>query len=161
MKKLLPIIIVLALIGGIYYFFTRGGQTGNLSSTTEMFQGSLEMAVSRGVPLKCEWEDEGMKATTYVKGETIYTETQTEGTTQYAIVKDNCTWSWSSAGEQAVKFCSEDIDYSEYEPEVEVDDSDVGEDEVVETEAPQYNCVPTAVSDSMFEPPTDIDFVSY
>jgi hypothetical protein len=164
LKNLLPIIIVLALIGGGYYFFTRGGQTGETPSTAEMFQGSLETAIQRGTPLKCEWEDEGVVATTYVKGEMVYTETVTDGVTQYSIYKDNCSWSWNSTGDQAIKFCSDDLDYTGYEADGDMGDydtGDTGDDEVTETEVPQYNCAPTTVSDSMFEPPADVEFTSF
>lgn len=165
MKKLLPIIVVLVIIaGGAYFYFNRsGGQTGELPATSDVFQGSLEMAVSRGIPVKCEWEDEGVKATTYIKGENIYSETLVEGATQYAIMKDNCTWTWDSTGEQALKFCSDETDYSDFDPAADMGEEviDVEPNAPVETTAPEYNCVPTTVSDSMFEPPADVEFMSF
>lgn len=165
LKKLLPIIIVLVLIGaGAYFYFNRsGGQTGGLPGTSEMFQGSLETAVSRGAPFKCEWESEGTKVTTYVKGEKIYSEAQSDGKMQYSIMKDNCTWSWGDEVDQAVKFCFEETDYSDFDPTQTVDyEAPEGvEYEEQETEAPEYNCVPTTISDSKFDPPTDVNFMTF
>lgn len=166
MKKLLPILVVLALIGGgaYLYFNQTSSENGSLKDTVkEKFEGSLETAVSRGVPVKCEWEDEDVKVTTWVKGENIYSETVSEGEMQYAIMKDNCTWTWGEASEQAVKFCFDEVDYEDFDPTgMEDYQAPEGvEDIPEETAAPEYSCVPTTISDDKFDPPSDVNFMSF
>jgi hypothetical protein len=165
-KKLLPIIIVLAILGGgAYLYFNQGtsDKGGIKEAVQEQFEGSLETAVSKGIPVKCEWEDEDAKVTTYIKDGKIYSETLSEGKMQYAIVNDNCTWTWDEKGEQAVKYCFEEIDYTDLDPAA-VEETSMPEgmeSQTQEEETADYNCVPTVVSDDKFDPPSDVNFMSF
>jgi hypothetical protein len=160
-KKLLPIILVIAVVGiGAYLYLNKGGQTGGLPSSGEIFQGTLKTAVSKGIPFKCEMEGEdGEVVTTWVKGEKMYAESKVEGKMQYTILKDNCTWSWDETGQQAVKYCFEQVDYEDFNPTS--TETTTQETETTEAQTPEYNCVPTTISDSKFDPPSDINFMSF
>ena len=161
MKKILPVILILVVLGGgVYFFLIRGkGQSGvgNLAKS-EIYEGTLKMAVEKGIPLKCAWrKDDGNFGTTWVKGKNIYGELTAEGKEGYMIMKDNCIWSWAKGESVGAKICFEEIDYDQMS-------SGTGSTTGTSTASvpdQQFNCVPSVITESKFEPPSEVNFSSF
>ena len=167
MKKIISIIAILVVVAAAvtawFYFAgrttlnsekgeTRQGETKESGN----FAGQLKDMVMRNVPLKCTFADvEGNSGVGYVKSKKYYGEVTGDGKTSYVIMVDNCMWSWSLEEKQGVKMCfdveeGEDL-WKDWE----------GTDEGAKMNTPQgnYNCRPATVSDSLFNPPQDIEFM--
>lgn len=155
-KKLLPVVlVVVAAAVGAYFFLGRGKTPGlSVPGTSGVFEGSLATAVSKGVPLKCEWkQDDANFGTTWVKGEKLYAEMTAGGKVGYMIAKDNCTWTWD-ATKKGAKFCVEKVNYDELTST----SAEGGETKEAPTgEMPSYKCSPAAIQDSRFDVPSDVD----
>jgi hypothetical protein len=167
-KKFLPIIIVavvLVLGAGAFLFLNKGKSTsptpGVTKDTTtnkdtgqeqQSFVGSLKDAVSLGVAMKCTYQIEGNEYEGYVKGESYRGSIKTaEGKVGAVIIKDGCMWTWSEDESQGIKTC--------YEVEG-PDETDVWEQsQGVAAPGINYTCMPSAVTDSQFTPPSDVNFM--
>ena len=159
MKKLLPIILVLVVVGVIVFIFMNRGSsdtsvdiTTSDSLTSDTFSGALKDAVKLGVAMKCTYKVEGNEYVSFIKGENYRGIIKTtEGTTGEVIIKDNCMWTWSEEEVQGIKIC-----FDESDPET----ADIWEQ-------PQgaigpnitYTCLPTTVADTEFTPPSNINFM--
>ena len=171
-NKTLPIIIVLAVIvigAGAYLFLGRSKSTVPTDSITvstettetsvaESFTGSLKEAISLGVGMKCTYNVGGYEYEGYVKGENYRGKMMTaEGKTGTVIVKDDCMWTWEEGETEGLMFCDTDT-------ETEEGDEVNGEGGVWDQPSAagsdvDYNCVPAAVSDAQFTPPSDVNFL--
>ncbi len=171
MKKFLIPVLVLAVIIvlGVVYFFSKDDgatedivvpnnveETGSADepSGIEMVTGSLKDMIARGSGLKCSYGIEGNVYEGYIKGANYKGSIDTaEGQTGQVIVKDNCSYTWIEGQSQGVKAC---YDESEIEPGVQGSDVweqvDYGSDVV-------YNCESYDISESMFDLPSDVEFV--
>jgi hypothetical protein len=166
MKKYLPIIIVLVVVGlGIgAYGISRGQKQTGINTQTESeeatetdknegvgFVGSLKDALKSGAAMKCSWKDDaGNYAETYVKTNKISYKMVVEGQTAYMIAKDKCVWSWSDESDQGMKIC--------YEEDI-MDDGELPTTGGINTQGYEFSCVPSVVSDSIFEAPSNISFI--
>lgn len=155
MKKVLPIIIILIVLGiGAWWFFGRGAVTmpGGIKKEAgeegEGFTGKLRAAVDMGIPMKCTYTQGDFTGTGYIKGKKYYGEVMQAGERGYIIMKDNCMWSWSTEQTQGVKMCFEE-DIFEQSEEVEG---------TVPVEA-EYHCTPAVVPDSRFDLPSGVNFM--
>lgn len=149
MKKALPVVIIIAALGiSGWMLFGKGKPVSGPAQEGESFTGKIKEAILRAVPMKCTWQDDkGNSTTGYIKGDNYYGEATGEGKTGYLIMKDDCMWIWNRGENQGVKTC--------FKPTEE-------EESIWETEnAPQenYHCVPAVVSDSIFNLPTDVNFI--
>lgn len=154
MKKTLPVILAVLfglVVVGFLVFKRQSTSPAQISpqgaSLEETFVGRLKEAVMKGVPLKCTWQQGDYLSEGYIKGEQYYGKMQTPQGESYVIMKDNCMWAWAKGEAQGVKNC--------FVPEE-------GETDFWEMEeAPQnvLNCVPATITDSQFEPPTEVNFV--
>ena len=173
MKKLLPIIIVGVVVAGLgiggWIFLKSGKGVPVVTQPTEEvvvqetpatqeeekgFTGKLEDALTLGKAMKCTWEeDEDNFGTAYIKDENVHTDVTYEGTRSHTLIVDNCTYTWEEEKTDGLKIC--------YEPEEGEEDKAVSEGPTT-IEAPDinYHCLPAVVSDSMFNPPANISFVS-
>ena len=101
--------------------------------------------------MKCTYKVEGYEYEGYIKGEKWRGKVKTaDGKTGEVIMKDNCMWSWEEGVDQGMKTCFE---------ETEGDDYWGGGDSTTETPDIDYNCAPTAVTDSKFNPPSNVNFM--
>ncbi|MFC1710306.1 hypothetical protein ACFL0F_01425 [Patescibacteria group bacterium] len=160
MKKLLPIVLVIAVISvGAYILMNRSSSNTSMdvtppdSSVSDSFTGSLMDAVKLGVAMKCTYTVEGNEYESYIKGKNYRGKIKTaEGKTGEVIIKDNCMWTWAEEEAQGIKTCF-----------VEEPESDTGSI----WEQPQgaigpdmsYTCLPSTVTDAEFTPPSNIDFM--
>jgi len=162
MKKLLPIVVVVAVVGvGGYVLLNRGTSdtsntitetTSQESSTPDTFSGTLKDAVKLGIAMKCTYKVDGNEYESFIKGENYRGKIKTaEGKTGEVIMKNNCMWTWTEEEAQGIKTCFEVSD-----PEAadiwEQPQGAVGPDIT-------YICLPTAVTDASFTPPSNVDFM--
>ena len=144
-KKILPIIIIVAIAAGAYFLFgKKGGGVGNARSFA-----TLKAAVDLGIPMKCTYKVEGYEYEGYIKGEKWRGKVKSaDGNIGEVIMKDNCMWSWTTETEQGVKMCFEEAEGEE----------DVWSQQDTTPDI-DYNCLPTAITDSRFDPPGNINFL--
>ena len=161
MKKLLPVLLILAVVGvGAFIFMNRGTSDTSLDSSSpssstsdsDTFSGTLADAVKLGVGMKCTYKVEGNEYEGYIKGKNYRGKMKTaEGNVGEVIIKDNCMWTWTTNEAQGMKLC-----YEEFEAEAadlwEQPQGAVGPDIA-------YTCLPTAVTDAKFTPPSNINFM--
>lgn len=171
MKKLLPIIIVILVVGGLggYLLFQRDGLPSmsdqaevvdqedwisDIEEEGETFTGSLENMIGLNIPLRCTWSQEDASGTTWVKGRQFYTEVESQGQESQIIFKDDCMWAWSESEERGMKMCF-DADQAE---EIISGEADTPEATQLPTDM-SFNCRPAAITDARFNPPTDVQFI--
>jgi len=178
MKKNLPIIIVIgvAVLGALgvggWYFFLRGGQaplvpgmpSGGVSQEEgQGFTGKLKDALNLGQSMKCTWsQDADNFGTAYIKDEKVRTDVTTDGKAAHSIVVDNCTWVWEEGKTEGFEMCYEPTEMEEMEevPEMEVGEADIPEEYSQQTPDIDYTCQPDVFSDSMFNPPSGVNFIN-
>ncbi len=149
-------IVVLAVGAWLFLGKGKGGVglpvPGEIKKETgqqgESFTGKLKEAVARGIPMKCTYSQEGTTGTSYIKGNKVYGEITGQGKTGYVVMVDKCMWSWNKGETQGIKMCFEEN----------VWEGEKGEGSVA-TEA-EYNCSPALVSDSQFNPPSNVKFLT-
>lgn len=153
MKKILPIIVVVAIVGiGAYLLLTGGSVslTGggiNISKTAETFSGTLKLAVEKGIPLKCTYKVNDQNfGTGYIKGKKYLGEGTINGQQGHVLLVDNCMWSWTEGKTQGAKMCFEPTNGKSI-----WDQQGAGDI--------QYTCSPAVITDAMFVPPTNIQFM--
>ncbi len=178
MKKNLPIIIVIGVvvvalgIGG-WYFFLKGGQPGMPSGGGQGiltpqegekgFTGKLKDALNLGQSMKCTWsQDADNFGTAYIKDEKVRTDVTTDGKAAHSIMADNCTWVWEEGKAEGFKMCYEPAEMEEMEevPEMEVGQEGIPEEYSYQTPDIDYTCQPDVFSDSMFNPPSGVNFIN-
>jgi len=159
MKKLLPIILVIAAVGLVAYIFMNRGSSDTPtdvgspdSSAPDTFSGMLKDAVKLGVAMKCTYEVEGNEFESFIKGENYRGKIKTaEGKSGEIIIKDSCMWTWSEEETQGLKICFEESDPET--PDVwEQPQGAIGPDVT-------YTCLPTTLTDAEFIPPSNVDFM--
>jgi hypothetical protein len=177
-NKIIPIGIVVgvAIVGlaiGGWYFFLRGGQAPLAPTQEEVsqevqapqeegFTGRLKDALTLGRSMKCVWQqDENNFGTAYVKSEKVFTKVTVEGKKTNSIMADNCTYVWEEGKTDGFKMCYEPVAEEEVETG-EIPETPSGEPPVSVGQTPDvnYTCEPAIVSDSMFNPPAGITFIS-
>jgi len=161
MKKVLPIVLVLvAILGGVYLLKGSGG-TGGTGGTggvgkSDLFTGSFEAAVKLGVPMKCTYKVEGNEYEGYVKGKNYRGMIKgADGSIGEVIMKDDCIWTWSQDEAQGIKTCLDSTDMEEGEEDVDIWSQPQGSTAM----DMEYNCLPAAITDAKFTPPSDIEFL--
>lgn len=118
----------------------------------ENLVNSLKDALSLGKSVKCTWKkDEKNYGTAQIKNNKSYSEVTAEGRKMYSIFVDNCTYTWVEAENQGVKFC---VEPGEKET--------VSEPETSSWETPDisYSCTPSIISEAIFNPPSEVEFIN-
>lgn len=173
MKKNLPLIIVgvvviVGLVVGGWWFLGKGKQVSipttpsgvseqaptEQAPAEEGFVGKLKDALTLGQSMKCTWKkDESNFATVYIKDSKIRTEVTQAGKEMASIMVENCTYTWQEGETQGFKVC--------FEPE-EVEEGEAMTPEEMTAEMPdyEYNCEPAIITESMFNLPAGINFLS-
>jgi len=163
----LIIIIMVILLGG--YFVYRNMMTPNQAtdSTAEQsmmeegFSGTFKAAMALGVPMKCDYTlEDGTVATGYIKNGMYYGQTTVDEEVGNILVKDNCSWTWSETTKEGVTFCSDPEDVAAMAEDATAEKPTV-DPETVNVPEGDFDCTPTIVDDSLFEPPTDVTFTDF
>lgn len=169
MKKLIPVIVILLLLGvGGYFFLTQKGGTipltGQIQNKLNESGGnvisSIQDAILKATPLKCEYpDDKGNTMTTYIKGDKI------RGTGQVSadpksqgefLMRDNKMYTWDSKTKKGVI-----IGFNKNIPTqtAQISQSPDQKTQTVENLEKYKNyCKVAVISDSMFNVPTDVQF---
>lgn len=150
MRKILIVIPVLILVS---LFLTgcvkKPGTTSDGQSTEtkkESFTGKIKDAIARDTPLKCEWTSGENSSVGYIKNKKFYGENTTKEGKGYILISDNCMWSWQENKNEGIKICFEKSEDNN------LWDSD---------NAPKddYHCSLAVFSDSIFNPPANVNFL--
>ena len=135
----IAVVAVLLVAGGLM-FFKNGANP--LTNPAAMLTG--------GTSMKCEYTEEGRNIITYVKGEQFRTDMTggTEGSMS-TIYKDDTTWSWNTETKEGMKMTFQKPSIT---PGMEMEE---------EVDKYKDSCKNQMISDSLFTPPSDVEFQDY
>ena len=153
MNKLVLVVIILAIVGGGAWYFTRSKPV----TKTEEFSGTLTQAMKLGVPMKCEWQTSEGSGESFVKGEDMYVKTMMSGKTGYMVKKGDCINTWEEGKTQGVKICQEQLPEASDQPSDWQPDSGSYQAEGVDLNL-QYKCRPDIFTGDRFELPAGVQF---
>ena len=153
MNKLVLVVIILAIVGGGAWYFTRSKPV----TKTEEFSGTLAQAMKLGVPMKCEWQTSEGSGESFVKGEDMYVKTMMSGKTGYMVKKGDCINTWEEGKTQGVKICQEQLPEASDQPSDWQPDSGSYQAEGVDLNL-QYKCRPDIFTGDRFELPAGVQF---
>jgi len=127
----------------------------------EMFEGSLFDLSRLGREVQCTILDDEYQATVYVSGEKFLTDatyTQDGETGNYHSISDGeYMYTWTSLEPQGIKMSLEQLkDQAESMEETQQYEEVVSHDEEY-----SFSCMPWSAQDSMFVPPSDVDFIDF
>lgn len=172
---LIVIIIVVILAVGVvgWYVFTRnndnksdGNQTEEPQSTA--IEGDMFKAASQGQALECDWtlNYDGPAEITEGKFYTDGTNGRSEASYEYdeqnyqafAIINEDRTYHWSEPSRSAKIQGISDVrsKYEAREPKYDVLENAVDVDFNADY---KFTCIPWTVDESIFTPPTDLQFL--
>lgn len=181
MKKaiLIPILLLILVGAGFFVYNKRSGSNQLTVPTSDRaeqgsdskassFTGNLMDVLQMGRAVKCtgsfDSEEGSMKMTVYAAGQRSYTESTldmgSEGTmTFYSIYDGDWMYSWNDQGMATKMKVSDMEDLAEDMPEAE--DFEAGDQESMQAFQQQfdYKCSPWVPDNSMFVPPSDVEFV--
>lgn len=166
MKKALPIIIILLVLGtGAYYLNSK--KQLQLPQTQkqkgEGMVGSIQDALSKSLSLKCEYPDEeGNKTTTYIKAGAIradaYASVNGQRRNTHMIMKDEKLYTWDDEKKEGMMMSLKSVQNTQVQPQTGTQNTQSKEDVVGDLEKYKDYCKSATVSDSLFTPPSDIKF---
>jgi len=172
MKKIVPVLVILLLLGiGGYFYMSSKGATpktpfGSASNSTggNVFT-SIKDALSKSMSLKCVYKDEkGSETTTYIKGGAVRVMvTETGGDDQFGniVMKDKKMYMWSDKIKQGFTLMIKEPENVSPIPETGNDGVKKGNDqESVLAQIEKYKdaCKVEVIADSYFTVPTDVKF---
>lgn len=168
MKKVLPVIFVLALLGiGGYYFVAgkktapadQAGQTGSGQPENNGVIGSIKEAMAGMQPIECTYNDEqGNQVTAMVKGENIKVSGYAAGETGAkgnALIKGNTMYIWEEGAKEGMMM-SFDREAAE-----KAETGNKKEETIEDLEKYKDSCRRGSFSDSVFEVPTEVKFTDF
>lgn len=140
-------------------------ETGDGNENKNVFN-SIKDAVTKQIGLKCEYEDEeGVKATTYIKGNNVYLESEVDSEDVKmkfkGVIKDQKYYLWNDENKQGMVFDlskvdSEEMDSSGTQTKVQTQD-----EIIAKLEQNKNKCKPENISASRFDTPSDIQFMEW
>jgi len=131
---------------------TTPTQTKETQEQKSGFFESIKDAMAKSLSLQCDYSVNEIKSTVYIKGKSLRSETDTQGKKIYVIIKEDKLWSWNDKEKNGLI-----IDLSERQ--IEAQSGQKNEEEIIkEVEEHKQNCRQTIISDSLFNPPTNIEF---
>lgn len=115
---------------------------------------SIRDAMSKSLSLECKYTEKETTVTAYIKGKSVRSDQEYQGTKTSVIIKDNKMWLWTSKDNQGMV-----LDLTESSQNQAGQSGTTNPDEVIEAiEKYKQNCRQTIVADSLFNPPTNINF---
>lgn len=168
MKKIVPVLVILLIlgVGGYFYMSSKGAlpkaPLGTANNTDSNVFTSIKDALSQSLSLKCVYKDEqGVQTTTYIKGGAV--RVTMEGVKEKdqpnsIILKDKKMYMWNEVSKTGFTFIIT-------EPEVTpgtLPETTTNKDESLLAGIEKYkdSCKTEVVSDSFFSVPTDVKFQS-
>lgn len=157
--KLLLIGVVVLVVVGVGAFMVFGNKSAgdeSASSGSNAFT-SIKDALSKSLSLQCEYTDsEGRSSVVYIKNGAMRGDITGGGPGESGsmINKDGKMYFWNEEGGYVMTITEGD-DMGDYESS---DSQSAGEDFMEEIEEYKESCKPAVVSDSLFTPPSDVQF---
>lgn len=167
MKKIMPVLVILILlgVGGYFYMSSKGTVPKTPFGTASNNAGgnvftSIKDALSKSLSLKCIYKDErGVQTTTYIKGGAV--RVTMEGVKEKdqpnsIILKDKKMYMWDEVNKTGFTFTMTEPVIT---PGQEVEAKKSQDAEVLsEIEKYKDSCKTEVISDSFFSVPTDVKF---
>ena len=151
-KSLLIVLFVLAVVGvgGYWFYYGRGGEEGADGGAPEEkgFIGKIADALKVGTAMKCTWSEEDTSTIFHIKGGKLRGSVTTNGDEVEYILRENCMYYWGEEEGEGVKWCWPEAEAPNWEEQLQASAANA-----------MYNCQPATVSDSMFNPPSGINFM--
>lgn len=168
MKKILPFIFIVLLVAGGFYFYSTGKKTQTslgekvkeaVEEKKQEAKEAIKDLVSRNVSLKCTYEIDDTKVTTYIKGKNkIRTTVETkEGEVNESIFANNKIYSWDQKRKEGIVM-SVDLIKNQQNKTTKVEDP---EKQIDEMEKLRARCEKVSFSENIFTPPTDVRFQDF
>ena len=177
MKKILSLCLI--LLSGL--FLSACGVKDNNSATTTPSEAQEESATSsfslrdliaKNIPQKCTWSSNAdgseFKGTIIVSGKKFKQETNVKQDgfdyIGHSVSDGTYLYTWQENSNKDSPDIAIKMKLDSMDEELGADSSSEGpsDSETVDLDQEyQYNCTPTVVSDSDFQPPKDIEFVDY
>lgn len=168
-KSPILFLIILLIIGGLGYYFFNGKKQEktpeNKVNTTQEKQEKKETVVEKikdlvaqNVSLKCTYQVDGAKITTYIKGKNKFrTIVETKEGVNESIFAGNKIYSWDQKRKEGMVM-SVDLIKSQQNKTTKIEDP---EKQIEEMEKVKANCQRVNFSDSVFNPPADVKFQDF
>jgi hypothetical protein len=115
----------------------------------------LAAAMSSGIGYKCTYVYQQVQATTWVKGQKFYSETQVDGKSGYVLSDGTWMYIWSADQPQGTKFNINDMKAASAGQAGAKKPSDPAS---IAHDAVSVQCLPDLSADSKFTVPSDIQF---
>lgn len=163
-KKSLPLIVIILLVIGVvivavggYFLMNKGKMTGGSLMNGGNAFTSIKDALTKSVSLECEYTDsENVKSKYYIKNGAMRADVESSDPEQSGsmIMKDKMLYSWRGKEGFAMKLTDTegDSEINSNEGESEMDTM------MKDLEEYKDKCKPSVVSDSLFTPPSDVEF---
>jgi len=115
---------------------------------------SIKDAMSKSLSLECKYAEKETEVVAYIKGKSVRSDSEYQGTKTSVIIKDNQMWLWTNKDNQGMV-----LDVGESSQDQAGQTGTTNPDDVIEAiEKYKQNCRQTIVADSLFNPPGNIDF---
>lgn len=168
MKKSSLVFLLILLILGVlgYYFLNTKKQESrlqnqaknNVQEKKESVVEKIKDLVAQNVSLKCTYEINGTKITTYIKGKNrIRTTVETKEGVNESIFADNKIYSWDQKRKEGIVM-SADLIKNQQNKAAKVEDP---EKQIEEMEKLKARCERVSFSESLFTPPADVRFQDF
>jgi len=166
-KILLAVVILLFLAGGGFYFYKttqNSSESLNLGKTDVVSSafGSVKDALSKSISLSCEYTDpEGVLTKTYIKNGSVRVSLAGDSENPYGevILKENKMYMWSDTKKEGFSY-----EFESTTTDTNLDDQTAQTGDrasIIEAiEAYKDYCKIENVSDSLFEVPSDVKFLT-
>lgn len=167
MKKTPLFLAFLLIIGlfGYFFFFNKKTQPSYENKVRNTIQEKKETTVEKikeligqNVSLKCTYQTDGAKITTYIKGKNkIRTAVETKEGVNESIFANNKVYWWDNKTKEGFAM-SVDLIKTQQDKTRKIDDP---EKQIEEMEKLKAQCVRENFSDSFFQPPADVKFQDF
>lgn len=165
MKKILPVLVVLILLGVGGYFYMGSKRITPSNSTGGNVFTSIKDALSKSMSLKCVYKDEkGAETVSYIKGGAVRVMvTETGETEQYGniLMKDKKMYMWSDKTKQGFTLMIKEPENISPVPKKGNESPQKGNDqESVLAQIEKYKdaCKVEVIADSYFTVPSGVQF---
>jgi hypothetical protein len=175
MKKVLLVIVAVAVIGGILYFsknkpwqqsstsqqhLPTKTQTQNQKGEKNNVFTSIKDALTRGQSLKCQFTDEsGKKTTVYFKKDFVRGMYNDEKEVMNNFLyRDKKMYTWGDKTKEGMIIATDSISVAPTVKQTNENKQTSGQNYIEQYEKYWQNCKVETVSDALFTPPSDVQF---
>jgi hypothetical protein len=175
MKKILPVLVLLLILGvGGYFYMSSKGMTpkipvGTANTGSGNVFTSIKDALSKSMSLKCVYKDEkGIETTTYIKGGAVrvmLAKTTEQNQPDNIVMKDKKMYMWTDTTKTGFTFTLNEPKNISPVPSIKMEkglekktDENQQESILAGIEKFKDSCKVEVIADSFFAIPTDVKF---